>query len=218
MCSGPEAPPNLQFIPGVIRGGLPGQLGTGLEATTDEGEAKRGVPRSRVTWIPSRWVCRPHVVSFRTASESTDGRVSMQLVDSEGNIHALGNLSSPPRADGRSGARPRMWTSQSKGSGCFALGPGRPVQFELVGVRACGEGALPFGLQLRPPRHRDDGSCDLDECAGCLRPSAQFFISAQLDDGSCVFGKRLSDIDGDSAVTTSDLLALLAAFGDGCSP
>ena len=66
----------------------------------------------------------------------------------------------------------------------------------------------------------DDGSCVYD-VPGCTDEMAcNYNGSATEDDGSCVFEENAcpEDIDGDSAVTTSDLLALLAAFGDGCAP
>ena len=79
----------------------------------------------------------------------------------------------------------------------------------------------PWACNFDPVANRDDGSCNVDECAGCTYPQALNFSSAaQLDDGSCVFAETAcpEDIDGDAAVTTSDLLALLSAFGDGCVP
>ena len=91
------------------------------------------------------------------------------------------------------------------------------LAFERV-VEGC---TYPWACNFDPLANRDDGSCDLDECAGCTYAQAlNFSSSAQLDDGSCVFEENAcpEDIDGDSAVTTSDLLALLAAFGDGCAP
>ena len=91
-----ETPPNLQFIPGVIQAeAYLEQLGTGLEATTDEGGGQNvGYldPGDYLGYQVEIESAGPHVMSFRTASESADGRVSMQLVDGEGGIHALGEF------------------------------------------------------------------------------------------------------------------------------
>ena len=68
----------------------------------------------------------------------------------------------------------------------------------------------------------DDGSCD-DSCVilGCTYYDADNYDSeANLDDGSCTFTIVPStcdgDLDGDDAVSTSDLLLFLSAFGTTC--
>jgi len=223
-----EAPPNLQFIPGVIQAeAYLEQLGTGLEATTDEGGGQNvGYldPGDYLGYQVEVESAGPHVVSFRTASESTDGRVSMQLVDNEANIHALGEFEFAATGGWQ------VWGTAEfdvdlpvQGVGLLQLSVlDAPFNLNWLAFERVVEGCTyPWACNFDPLANRDDSSCDLDECAGCTYAQAlNFSSSAQLDDGSCVFEENAcpEDIDGDSAVTTSDLLALLAAFGDGCSP
>ena len=223
-----EAPPNLQFIPGVIQAeAYLEQLGTGLEATTDEGGGQNVGYLDAGDYLGYQVEVEsagPHVVSFRTASESTDGRVSMQLVDSEANIHALGEFEFAATGGWQ------VWGTAEfdvdlpvQGVGLLQLSVlDAPFNLNWLAFERVVEGCTyPWACNFDPLANRDDGSCDLDECAGCTYAQAlNFSSSAQLDDGSCVFEENAcsEDIDGDSAVTTSDLLALLAAFGDGCAP
>ena len=65
----------------------------------------------------------------------------------------------------------------------------------------------------------DNGSCTYE---GCMDPEANNYqIFALTDDGSCVFepcsAECPSDLDGDGAVGTGDLLALLGTFGAICN-
>jgi hypothetical protein len=85
-------------------------------------------------------------------------------------------------------------------------------------VQGC---TYPWACNFDPLANDDNGSCSLDECAGCTYPMAtNFSVAATHDDGSCVFEDVScpEDIDGDSAITTTDLLLLLSSFGGQCSP
>ena len=66
----------------------------------------------------------------------------------------------------------------------------------------------------------DDGSC-LEP--GCTDVNAlNFSASAAFDNGSCVYGDNggnavcPEDLNGDGAINTGDLLALLSVFGSPC--
>ncbi len=64
----------------------------------------------------------------------------------------------------------------------------------------------------------NDGSCIF---SGCMDPqAANFNPMATLDDGTCIVALASSvcseDVNGDGYITVSDLLALLAAFGQSC--
>jgi hypothetical protein len=223
-----ETPPNLQFIPGVIQAeAYLEQLGTGLEATTDVGGGQNVGYLDAGDYLGYHVEVEsagPHVVTFRTASESTDGRLSMQLVDSEGNIHALGEFEFAATGGWQ------VWSTAEfdvdlpvQGVGLLQLSVlDAPFNLNWLSFERVVEGCTyPWACNFDPLANLDDGSCNLGECAGCTYAQALNFSSAaQLDDGSCVFSENAcpEDIDGDSAVTTSDLLALLAAFGDGCAP
>ena len=223
-----ETPPNLQFIPGVIQAeAYLEQLGTGLEATTDEGGGQNvGYldPGDYLGYQVEIESAGPHVMSFRTASESADGRVAMQLVDGEGDIHSLGEFEFAATGGWQT------WSTAEfdldlplQGIGLLQLSVlDAPFNLNWLAFERVVEGCTyPWACNHDPLANRDDGSCSVDECAGCTYAQALNYASAaQLDDGSCVFADAAcpEDIDGDSAVTTSDLLALLAAFGDGCIP
>ena len=72
-----------------------------------------------------------------------------------------------------------------------------------------------------PNAERDDLSCEWSSCIvqGCTYPSAENFSTlAEEDNGSCDFESTcVGDVDSDGAVTASDLLALLASFGQYCN-
>ena len=62
------------------------------------------------------------------------------------------------------------------------------------------------------------GTCGVCTVLGCMYPNADNYNAlANDDDGSCIFlSTCLGDLDGDNAAGTSDLLALLSAFGTVC--
>ena len=62
------------------------------------------------------------------------------------------------------------------------------------------------------------GTCGVCTVLGCMYPNADNYNAlANDDDGSCIFLPTcLGDLDGDNAAGTSDLLALLSAFGTVC--
>jgi hypothetical protein len=62
------------------------------------------------------------------------------------------------------------------------------------------------------------GTCGVCTVLGCMYPNADNYNAlANDDDGSCIFlSICLGDLDGDNAAGTSDLLALLSAFGTVC--
>ena len=223
-----ETPPNLQFIPGVIQAeAYLEQLGTGLEATTDAGGGQNvGYldPGDYLGYQVEIESAGPHVVSFRTASESTGGQVAMQLVDDEGGIHALGEFEFAPTGGWQAWSTAEFDVDLPiQGVALLQLSVlDAPFNLNWFSFEGVVEGCTyPWACNFDPVANRDDGSCNVDECAGCTYPQALNFSSAaQLDDGSCVFAETAcpEDIDGDAAVTTSDLLALLSAFGDGCVP
>ena len=72
-----------------------------------------------------------------------------------------------------------------------------------------------------PNAERDDLSCEWSSCIvqGCTYPSAENFSTlAEQDNGTCDFESTcVGDVDSDGAVTASDLLALLASFGQYCN-
>jgi hypothetical protein len=66
-----------------------------------------------------------------------------------------------------------------------------------------------------------NGYCQAGDVEGCTYEVAvNFDPEATLDNGTCEFaptsGGDCPDLDGDGQVTTSDLLSLLASFGDTC--
>lgn len=223
-----ETPPNLQFIPGVIQAeAYLEQLGVGFEATADEGGGQNAGyldPGDYLGYQVEIETAGPHLVSFRTASESSDGRVSMQLVDSEGTTHVLGEFEFYATGGWQA------WSTAEFDVDLPAQGVGllqisildAPFNLNWLAFERVVEGCTyPWACNHDPLANRDDGSCSLEECGGCTYAQALNYAPvAQLDDGSCIFGEAScpEDIDGDSAVTTSDLLALLAVFGDGCTP
>ena len=66
----------------------------------------------------------------------------------------------------------------------------------------------------------DDGSCTTAIVYGCVYDAASNYNAlANVDDNSCEFdntGDCQADLDGDGAITTGDLLAFLASFGQTC--
>jgi len=66
----------------------------------------------------------------------------------------------------------------------------------------------------------DDGTCEIESCAGCTWPSAENYNpDALFDDGSCTGNVTLTcpaDINQDGMVNTGDLLLFLSSFGDPC--
>ena len=78
--------------------------------------------------------------------------------------------------------------------------------------------AYQHAVNFNPIATVDDGSC---EFTGCTDPQAENFEPyASIDDGTCDVDSGITeciaDTDGDSFVTTTDLLNLLAAFGSAC--
>ena len=72
---------------------------------------------------------------------------------------------------------------------------------------------------FNPSANMDDGSCEWASCEvhGCTYQGAMNFSSeATVDDGSCEFTSCASDMDGDGAVGTNDLLMFLTDFGSTC--
>jgi hypothetical protein len=67
----------------------------------------------------------------------------------------------------------------------------------------------------------DSGSCDYS-CLGCTYDiAANYDVTVTIDDGSCTFNTDPicpEDVNGDGFVTAVDLLDLLAAYGETCSP
>ena len=82
----------------------------------------------------------------------------------------------------------------------------------------------PNACNFDPEATLNDNTCEYQSCAngGCTYASANNFdLDATYDDGSCTFTNDCvnpcpSDITGDGLVSTTDLLALLADFGDLC--
>jgi len=67
----------------------------------------------------------------------------------------------------------------------------------------------------------NDGSCEFISCEGCTYDDAVNYDSAAtLDNGTCTFNTTANacpaDLDGDSSVSTADLLLFLGAFGTTC--
>ena len=65
----------------------------------------------------------------------------------------------------------------------------------------------------------DDSSCEWESCVvvGCTYSGAlNFNEMATVDDGSCQYSNCATDLDGDGAVATSDLLIFLVDFGTQC--
>lgn len=78
----------------------------------------------------------------------------------------------------------------------------------------------PTAVNYMPIATDDSGDCQF---AGCTDLSASNFnLLATIDDDSCEYGPGEAlcpaDVDGDGTVTVSDLLGLLAAFGEDCDP
>ena len=74
-------------------------------------------------------------------------------------------------------------------------------------------------LEFDPDASLDDGSCTTLIVYGCLYQAATNYDPlANVDDTSCEFESNTcaSDLDGDGAVTTGDLLTFLASFGQTC--
>ena len=81
----------------------------------------------------------------------------------------------------------------------------------------------PEFLEYDPYATADDGSCSNLLVPGCMYENATNYNPlANDDDNSCEFEEGgnndcPADLDGDGAVTTSDLLSFLAEFGASCS-
>jgi hypothetical protein len=78
----------------------------------------------------------------------------------------------------------------------------------------------PTFLEYDPYAASDDGSCTTAIVYGCVYDAASNYNAlANVDDNSCEFdntGDCQADLDGDGAITTGDLLAFLASFGQTC--
>lgn len=86
---------------------------------------------------------------------------------------------------------------------------------------ACAGCTDPFSVEYNPFAGSDDGSCATAIVFGCTYVDAEnYMAAANSDDGSCTFAPVVNDCpedqDGDGAIGTSDLLAVLAAFGSDC--
>ena len=67
----------------------------------------------------------------------------------------------------------------------------------------------------------DDGSCEFTTCAGCTYEwSLNYDPTALIDDGSCeeeiAEDPCYGDLNGDSVVSSIDLLGFLSAYGSTC--
>ena len=78
----------------------------------------------------------------------------------------------------------------------------------------------PNFLEFDPYAATDDGSCTTAIVYGCVYDAASNYSAlANVDDNSCEFDGTSdcqADLDGDGAITTGDLLAFLASFGQTC--
>lgn len=78
----------------------------------------------------------------------------------------------------------------------------------------------PAFLEFDPYAATDDGSCTTAIVYGCVYDAASNYNAlANVDDNSCEFDNTSdcqADLDGDGAITTGDLLAFLASFGQTC--
>ena len=115
------------------------------------------------------------------------------------------------------------WTILGASSGIFAGGApvDDPLYFE-VGDGACNAGctisvACNFDPQANVSVLED---CIFDGCSGCTYEMAENFNeNAVQEDGSCIFSLQSScptDLNGDGATTTADLIEFLISFGDNC--
>ena len=86
---------------------------------------------------------------------------------------------------------------------------------------SCAGCTFVLACNYNPEATQDDGSCTYQECQGCTFPEATNYDAAALiEDGSCVFPEPASctgDVNGDSIVSTLDLLDLLSVYGNSCS-
>lgn len=223
-----ETPANLHAIPGVIEAeSYIEQLGTSLESTSDEGGGQNvGYldPGDYLLYDVAIAEQGDHRVSFRTASETVDGKLSLELMEPSGVTHSLGEF------DFASTGGWQTWATSEfdvaipiEGAAVLRVSILEApfnlnwMAFDKV-VQGC---TYPWACNFDPLANDDNGSCSLDECAGCTYQMAtNFSVAATHDDGSCVFEDVScpEDIDGDSAITTTDLLLLLSSFGGQCSP
>jgi len=115
------------------------------------------------------------------------------------------------------------WTILGASSGIFAGGApvDDPLYFE-VGDGACNAGctisvACNFDPQANVSVLED---CIFEGCSGCTYEIAENFNEdAVQEDGSCIFSLQSScptDLNGDGATTTADLIEFLISFGDNC--
>ena len=90
---------------------------------------------------------------------------------------------------------------------------------------ACASGIAgctnPEFLQYDPYATEDDGSCATVTVPGCIYDAAvNYNPLANVDDNSCEFEEATNDcpadLDQDGSITTADLLAFLAMFGQQC--
>lgn len=99
-----------------------------------------------------------------------------------------------------------------------------PLQYELIVAEPgyCStEGCMdPAFIEFDPFAVADNGSCQTPVVLGCTyTESANFEPMANLDDGSCMMVLNEDcpqDLDGDGAISTSDLLILLSTFSVIC--
>ena len=90
---------------------------------------------------------------------------------------------------------------------------------------ACASGIAgctnPEFLEYDPYATEDDGSCATVIVSGCIYEAAvNYNPLANVDDNSCEFEDATNDcpadLDQDGSITTADLLAFLAMFGQQC--
>lgn len=85
---------------------------------------------------------------------------------------------------------------------------------------SCAGCTFVLACNYNPEATQDDGSCTYQECQGCTFPEAtNYDATALIEDGSCVIPEPASctgDVNGDSIVSTLDLLDLLSVYGNSC--
>ena len=85
---------------------------------------------------------------------------------------------------------------------------------------SCAGCTFALACNYDPTATQDDGSCTYAECLGCTYATAtNFDPAAGIDDGTCEFPVPVTctgDLNGDSVVSTLDLLDFLSVYGSSC--
>lgn len=85
---------------------------------------------------------------------------------------------------------------------------------------SCAGCTFALACNYDPTATQDDGSCTYQECLGCTYVAAtNFDATAGIDDGTCEFPIPVTctgDLNGDSVVSTLDLLDFLSVYGSSC--